>query len=58
MGNVNIEAVKKELLKYGIHNEKELYEAIKKMKPLNIGCMVSPINIDNHKSKSVNTDPK
>lgn len=46
MRNVKIEAVKKALLKYGIHNEQELDEAIKKMKPLNIGCMVSPINKD------------
>ncbi|EHI98010.1 hypothetical protein CDLVIII_1311 [Clostridium sp. DL-VIII] len=46
MRNVKMDAVKKALLKYGIHNEKELDEAIKKMKPLNIGCMVSPINKD------------
>ncbi len=43
--NQKIELVKKELLKYGIHNEKELDEAIKKMQPINIGCMVSPIEI-------------
>ncbi len=43
--NQKIELVKKELLKYGIHNEKELDEAIKKMQPMNIGCMVSPIAI-------------
>lgn len=45
MKNANIDAVKKALLKYGIHNEKELDEAIKKMQPMNIGCMVSPIAI-------------
>ncbi|CAI3543013.1 MULTISPECIES: hypothetical protein [Clostridium] len=36
-----IEEVKKELLKYGIHNEEELIKAINNMQPLNIGCMVS-----------------
>ena len=28
---------------YGIHNEKELLEAIRKQKPLNIGIFVSPV---------------
>lgn len=41
MDNVNIDAVRKALLRYGIHNEEELDEAIKKMQPMNIGCMVS-----------------
>lgn len=31
------------LAKYGIYNEEQLNEAIRKMKPLNIGCMVSPV---------------
>lgn len=29
--------------KYGVHNEKELDEAIKNMEPLEIGFMVAPI---------------
>lgn len=44
MDKPNIDKVRKALAKYGIHSEKELDEAIKKMKPLNIGCMVSPVN--------------
>lgn len=41
----------KALAKYGIHSEEELNEAIKKMKPLNIGCMVSPVKrIENEKT--------
>jgi hypothetical protein len=28
---------------YGIHNDKELEEAIRKTKPLNIGIFVSPV---------------
>ena len=31
------------LEEYGIHNDKELEEAIKKQKPLNIGIFVSPV---------------
>lgn len=38
-----IEKIWKALGKYGIKTEAELNEAIKKMKPLNIGCMVSPV---------------
>lgn len=34
------------LAKYGIYTEAELNEAIKKMKPLNIGCMVSPVRVE------------
>ena len=44
MSKPKIETVLKALAKYGIHNEKELNEAIEKMKPINIGCMVSPVN--------------
>jgi hypothetical protein len=40
----DINKVWKALAKYGIKSEKELDEAIKNMKPLNIGCMVSPVN--------------
>lgn len=43
MSKPKIEAVLKALAKYGIRTEKELNEAIQKMKPINIGCMVSPI---------------
>lgn len=43
MDKPNIDKVRKALAQYGIHSEKELDEAIKKMKPLNIGCMVSPV---------------
>lgn len=38
---MNIEKVWKELKKYGIHNEKELDEALEKMTPLNIGGFVN-----------------
>lgn len=44
--NVDIDKVWKALEKYGIHSEKELNEAIKNMKPLNIGCMISPVNLN------------
>lgn len=40
------EKVLKALAKYGIHTEEQLDQAIKKMKPLNISCMVSPVNIN------------
>ncbi|MCG3089166.1 hypothetical protein [Sporosarcina cyprini] len=40
---VQREKIWKALEKYGIRTEAELNEAIKKMKPLNISCMVSPI---------------
>lgn len=38
-----LEKLKKALEKYGIFNEEQLHEAIKNMTPLNIGCMVSPV---------------
>lgn len=38
-----LEKIKKALEKYGIFNEEQLNEAIRNMKPLNIGCMVSPV---------------
>ena len=44
--NVDIDKVWKALAKHGIHSEKELNEAIKNMKPLNIGCMISPVNLN------------
>lgn len=37
----------KELAKDGIHNEKELDEAIKKMTPLNIGGFVNKLEVIN-----------
>ena len=37
-----VEELRKYLLdEYGIHNDKELEEALKKMKPMNIGIFVS-----------------
>lgn len=56
MSKPKVEAVLKALAKYGIHNEKELNEAIKKMKPINIGCMVSPIEgmiLDESKASTI-----
>lgn len=44
MDKTRIDKVWKALAAYGIHSEKDLDEAIKNMKPLNIGCMVSPVN--------------
>ena len=44
--NVDIDKVWKALAKHGIHSEKELNEAIKNMKPLNIGYMISPVNLN------------
>ncbi|MFF2794952.1 hypothetical protein [Lysinibacillus xylanilyticus] len=41
--DVRIAKLKKALEKYGIYNEEQLNAAIKEMKPLNIGCMVSPV---------------
>lgn len=41
--DVQHEKLWKALAKYGIRTEEELNEAIKHMKPLNIGCMVSPV---------------
>lgn len=43
MSKPNIDKIMKALAKYGIHNAEELNEAIKKMKPLDITCMVSPV---------------
>ena len=40
---MNMERIWKELAKDGIYNEKQLDEAIKKMKLLNIGGFVNPI---------------
>lgn len=39
-----VERIWEALAKYGIHSEAELKEAMKKMKPIDIGCMVSPRN--------------
>jgi hypothetical protein len=47
MSKPNIEAIWKELAKYGIHSERDLDKAIENMTPLNIGCMVSPVKIAN-----------
>lgn len=41
--DVQLEKLKKALAKHGIYNEEQLNEAIRNMKPLNIGCMVSPV---------------
>lgn len=40
---IRIAKLKKALEKYGIYDEEQLNAAIKEMKPLNIGCMVSPV---------------
>lgn len=55
MNKPKIDKVWAALAAYGIHSEKDLDEAIKSMKPLNIGCMVSPINktpISGNKSRA------
>lgn len=53
MSNKN-EKLWKALAKHGIHSEDELNAALKKLKPLNIGAMVSPVNIEkDHKEESV-----
>ncbi|MFF5993673.1 hypothetical protein AAGS61_02810 [Lysinibacillus sp. KU-BSD001] len=44
------EKIWKALAKYGIYTEEQLNEAIKNMKPLNIGCMVSPVRVRNEVS--------
>lgn len=44
---MNIENLWKELKKSGITNEKELDEAIAKMKPLNIGGFVNKVTNNN-----------
>lgn len=44
---MNMEKLWKELKKFGINNEKELDEAIAKMKLLNIGCFVNKVPKDN-----------
>lgn len=41
--NERVEKLWKALKKYDIHTEEQLNEAMKEMKPLDIGCMVSPI---------------
>lgn len=41
----------KALAKYGINSEEELNAEIKKLKPLNIGAMVSPVNIEKENSE-------
>ncbi|MFJ7662985.1 hypothetical protein ACIQXW_11330 [Lysinibacillus sp. NPDC097162] len=41
--NLQQEKIKRALAKYGIYNEEQLNLAIREMKPLNIGCMVSPV---------------
>ncbi len=43
MKQEELQKIWKALSKYGIHTEEELNTAIKQMKPLNIGCMVSPV---------------
>lgn len=43
MDKPKIEKVRKALSRYGIYTEKDLDEAIKKLPPLNISCMVSPV---------------
>ena len=51
--NMQQEKIKKALTKYGIYNEEQLNEAILKMKPLNIGCMVSPVPSKKESIKNV-----
>jgi len=46
MSKPNVDKIMKALAKYGIHNAEELNEAMKKMKPLDITCMVSPMKGD------------
>lgn len=41
----------KALAKYGINSEEELNAALKELKPLNIGAMVSPVNIEKQNSE-------
>lgn len=41
--DLRVAKLKKALEKYGIYSEEQLNAAIKEMKPLNIGCMVSPV---------------
>lgn len=38
------------LNKYGIYTEDELQKAVEEMQPLNISCMVAPINNNNKKA--------
>ncbi|KYG92041.1 hypothetical protein A0U40_03630 [[Bacillus] sp. KCTC 13219] len=38
------------LNKYGIYTEDELKKAVEEMQPLNISCMVAPINNNNKKA--------
>lgn len=52
--SVDINKVWQALAKYGIHTEEELDEAIKNMPTLNIGCMVSPVKIQNKELNNKN----
>lgn len=40
----------KELAKDGIHNEKELDEAIRKMKPINIGGFINKLEVSGNET--------
>jgi len=51
MNKPKIDKVWKALARYGIHSEKELDEAIKNTKPINISCMVSPVKALQAESK-------
>lgn len=46
-----IKATWEALAEYGIYTEEDLDNALKTMKPLNIGCMVSPL-----KEKPINEE--
>lgn len=46
-----IKAIWEALAEYGIYTEEDLDNALKTMKPLNIGCMVSPL-----KEKPINEE--
>ena len=48
---MSIENLWKELKKFGINNEKELDEAIAKMKPLNIGGFVNKVQKNNEEGE-------
>lgn len=48
-----IDKIWKKLATYGIHSEEELDVAIAKMKPLNIGCMVSPIKKEKARREAI-----
>ncbi|HJF30803.1 MAG TPA: hypothetical protein K8V56_03360 [Sporosarcina psychrophila] len=54
MKQEELQKIWKALSKYGIYTEEELNTAIKQMKPLNIGCMVSPVKkFENEKTVMV-----